>query len=267
VSLPELTASERSLIAQTWSFRAHAERSATLRFQRLARELRETGASRIVIDLAETAIEDERRHAALCDRVAQAYGGDGAEHDCAIRAPAPLGPSGLVQEDRLLFEVVAFCCFTETLNTAMLVETLKGVREPGIRSAVQEVLRDEVQHSRLGWAHLASMRAKGRGDFLTQTLPYMFETADVPKIFVEDLRREDPRLGLYGELCQAQREGIFLAAVRDVVFPGLEAHGIDTHEGRAWLLRHGVDLERDDENHAKPAQSEITGGVPKTIAL
>ena len=144
----------------------------------------------------------------------------------------------------------------------MLVETLKSVQEPKIRATIQEILRDEVQHSRMGWAHLASARAQGHGAFLSGALPYMFETADVEQIFIEDLRREDPRLSFYGELCRAQRIGIFQAAVRDVVFPGLEAQGIDTESGRAWLLERGIDLSCEDAT-----QSEITGGVPKTMAL
>jgi hypothetical protein len=242
VSRPALSESERALVAETWTFRAHAERSATLRFERLARELRQSGAPSVVIDLAETAVTDELRHAELCDAVAQAYSQEGSVHECDLAAPAPLGPPGLGEQDRLLFEVVAFCCFTETLNTAMLVETLKGVRETKIRATVQEILKDEVQHSRLGWAHLAAMRAQGKGDFLSETLPYMFKTADVTAIFTEDLRREAPHLAFYGELCQAQRVGIFHAAMRDVVFPGLEAQGVRTDAGRAWLHQEGISL-------------------------
>jgi len=242
VTAPELSERERALIAETWSFRGHAERSATLRFQRLARELRECGASPIVIELAEAAIEDERRHALLCDSVAGAYSEAGREPSCDVRTPSPLGPSGLEHADRLLFEVVAFCCFTETLNTAMLIETLKHTEEREIRQTLQEILRDEVQHSRLGWAHLADARARGRGAFLGQSLPFMFETSDVEAIFVEDSRRDDPRLAFYGELSRAQRVGIFCAAVRDVVFPGLEAQGVATEVGRAWLQERGIEL-------------------------
>lgn len=242
MSAPELSEHERALIAETWSFRGHAERSATLRFERLARELRACEASAVAIELAELAIEDERRHALLCDSVAAAYSADEWTNDCAVQAPSPLGPPGLAHEDRLLFEVVAFCCFTETLNTAMLIETLKHAEEPEIRRALQEILRDEVQHSRLGWAHLADARAHGRGDFLGQSLPYMFETADVEAIFTNDSRRDDPRLAFYGELSRDQRIGIFCAAVRDVVFPGLEAQGVSTEEGRAWLHTRGIEL-------------------------
>ncbi len=243
MTAPVLSPSERALIAETWSFRGHAERSATLRFQRLARELRDCGASPIVIELAETAIEDERRHALLCDRVAGAYREAGMEPSCDVRAPAPLGPSDLEHADRLLFEVVAFCCFTETLNTAMLIETLKHTEEREIRQALQQILRDEVQHSRLGWAHLADARSSGRGEFLGGSLPFMFETADVEAIFAEDSRRDDPRLAFYGELSRAQRVDIFCAAVRDVFFPGLEAQGVATGVGRAWLHRRDISLD------------------------
>jgi hypothetical protein len=226
----------RALIAETWMFRAHAERLATLRFRRLARELRETGASSVVIEMAESAVDDEIRHAELCATLAQVYGGEGAAHACDMKPPRPLGPDGLSQEDRVLFEVMAFCCFTETINTAMLVETVKQTQVPGIRAVAQEILKDEVSHSRLGWAHLAGMRASGKGAFLSETLPYMLQTGEVEAIFREDLRREDERLVAYGELNYARRTGIFRAVVRDVVWPGLESLGVATAPGSAWLV-------------------------------
>jgi hypothetical protein len=73
VSGPALSESERALVAETWTFRAHAERSASLRFERLARELRQAEAPSVVIELAETAVTDEIRHAGLCDSLSQAY--------------------------------------------------------------------------------------------------------------------------------------------------------------------------------------------------
>ena len=233
--LPALSDDERALVAETWMFRAHAERLATMRFRRLAAELKATGASPVVIELAESAVEDEIRHAVLCDRLAERYGGEGASHVCELKPPAPLGPDGLCQEDRVLFEVMAFCCFTETINTAMLVETVKQTKAPEIRSTVQEILKDEVSHSRLGWAHLNAMRERGKGAFLSETLPYMLRTAEVEAIFREDLRREGERLVPYGELNYARRTGIFRAVVKDVIWPGLESSGVSAESGQAWL--------------------------------
>ncbi|MGB0592208.1 MAG: hypothetical protein ACPGU1_21195 [Myxococcota bacterium] len=217
-------------------FRAHAERLATMRFRRLASELKETGASSVVIALAESAVEDEVRHAALCDALAELYGGEGAAHACDLKPPPPLGPEGLSKEDRVLFEVMAFCCFTETVNTAMLVETVKQTEATEIRSVAQEILKDEVSHSRLGWAHLHAMRERGKGGFLSETLPYMLRTGEVEAIFREDLRREDEQLVAYGELNYARRTGIFRAVTRDVVWPGLASLGISPEPGQAWLV-------------------------------
>lgn len=47
----------------------------------------------------------------------------------------------------------------------------------------------------------------------------------------------DPRLAGHGELPREVRVEVFARTLESVVFPGLEAHGVDASEGRAWLAR------------------------------
>ncbi len=161
--------------------------------------------------MAESAIEDEIRHARLCDEVAEEYGWDSSAHQHPIPEVPPFGPPGLSTEDRLLFEIVAFCCFTESINASMLVETLKITTTPRLKEVLREILRDEISHAKLGWAHLASMRQEGKGDFLSQTLPFIFHTAMVEEIFIPDPKRESEVLAEYGELNNQRRSDIFRA--------------------------------------------------------
>ena len=109
------------MVAGTWAFRAESERRAERRFRRLAAELQETGANPVVVDMAVEAIEDEARHAIQCDEVAAYFGWPAST--AVVPEPAPLGPGSLSPVQRLLFEVMAFCAFTETLNAAMLVHS------------------------------------------------------------------------------------------------------------------------------------------------
>ena len=242
MDLPVLSQPERAVVARTWAYRGQSERRAEKRFARLARELEQTGASPVVIDLTRAAVDDEQRHAGLCDALAEEYGW-AVSGSASVADPAPLGPPELGLSDRVLFEMVAFCAFTETLNAAMLTQILKRARVPRIRDAVHAIVKDEVAHSRAGWAHLHDRRAQGHGAFLSALLPQLFEQARVEDIFRADPSREGPRMADYGELDDASRTAIFRAVMRDVFFPGLESLGLDTRAGRDWLSERQIRLD------------------------
>ena len=240
----ELTPDERMRVAETWNFRYTAELMASERFKRLAVDLRDTGAAREVIRLAENAVEDEKRHAILCREIAEEYGFPFDDGPIEVEA-VPLAPANLGKKDALLFEVVAFCCITETVNTAMLVDTLSFATEERIRGAVRTILRDEVNHSKLGWAHLTHETALGHGTFFPSVLIPMFSQLGIDEILVRDGARDSPQLAKHGELNDSRRIELFSSVLAEVVLPGLEAAGIRTIELRKWLGEQGVKLECD----------------------
>ena len=235
----EMTAPQRAAIADTWHFRYVGELSAVKRFRRLAQELATHDAPQACIDLATRAIEDETRHAALCLELALDYGfGDPAT---AERVVAPrLAPGHLSGPQALTYEVVAFCCLTESINTAMLVETLTFAVDERIRSAVRTILRDEVNHSKLGWAYLAHESEGGRVAFLGDALETMLEQLDIATIMTPTGLREGPGFEFYGELDDARRFALFRHTIFDVVLKGLEHFGVDTRRARSCLARYGV---------------------------
>jgi hypothetical protein len=138
--------------------------------------------------------------------------------------------------DRLLWELVAVCCISETMNVALMTRCLEVVKDEEIRSTLHELLRDEVQHARLGWAHLAAERAAGRGQFLGEVLPLMLEASIEPG-FLEGTPPMPwtDELYSYGELPWAELVQIYRDTLYLVVFAGLDATSIDTAKGRAWL--------------------------------
>ena len=226
---------QRGLVAQTWAVRAVAERQATRRFERLSVDLLEHHATDQVVALAREAVDDERRHALRCDDVAAHFGWDPSaallEQEATRLAPDHLNP-----RDALLYEMVAFCCITETINSSMLLETLGFARSPIVCDAVREILKDEVSHSRLGWAHLAAERLQGRGEFLSKELVGMFKEIGLSLIFdAEDRARDADVLAQYGELSFERRTEIFKAVVSDVILPGFDQAGLDTGSVRHWL--------------------------------
>jgi hypothetical protein len=229
----ELPQAARRVLAGVWAYRAAAERQAARRFARLAAELREQGALDACIALAERAVEDERRHVEICRAMADAYGG-AAEPE--VEAADPIGPPALPPRDRLLYEIVAFCCITETLNASLMKVALDHARAGEVRDALRAILRDEVQHARLGWAHLAWARARGETRFVAAALPRMLAGAVQEELFSPSARAVDgAELEAHGELAEAQRLAIFSATAAHVLAPGFEQHGIDTGPMRAWI--------------------------------
>jgi hypothetical protein len=233
-NLKELSAEERSLVASTWAFRASAERSAALRFQRLAQGLENIGAPTPIRDLTHRAVEDEVRHITICDHLACNFGWK--DEPLPPTAHQAIGIKGSTHQEQLLFEIVAFCCITETINASMLLAIKDMVLHEGIKIGVQTILKDEVNHSKIGWAYLQYARNEGQGGFLPEALPQMFQGAGVEEIYTSDgVSREADHLANYGELNFKMRTDIFRASIRDVIFPGLEHMGIKTNHGRKWL--------------------------------
>jgi hypothetical protein len=137
--------------------------------------------------------------------------------------------------ERLLYEVVVFCCLVESINAAMLTMTYELATAPRIREATRTILEDEVDHARLGWAHLATERAQGRGDFLAELLPGMLrEVIDDELVAKHDPTTPDSALEAHGNLSLSTKREIFAASLRDVILPGLDALTVNTAPARRW---------------------------------
>jgi hypothetical protein len=227
----------RERVAGTWAFRTRAEIEATARFARMATELAEVGASPVVVQGAAEASADEARHRDLCAKVASKWG----ETDALNHTPprTRIGRSDMDPRDRLLWEVVAVCCISETMNTSLMTRCLEVAKDDEIRATLHELLKDEVRHARLGWAHLAAERAAGRGAFLRDVLPAALEASVEPGFLEGTLTPPwSDACYDYGELPWAELVQIYRDTLELVVFKGLDAVGVDTSKGRAWLAAH-----------------------------
>lgn len=224
----------RSRVAATWAFRTRAEIEAAARFARLATELAEVHATPVVVRGAAEASADELRHRDLCARLAARWGQPNALNHVAPQTR--IGRSDMAPRDRLLWEMVAVCCISETMNTSLMTRCMEVVKDPEIRATLHELLGDEVRHARLGWAHLAAERAEGRGQFLCDVLPLLLEASVEPGFLegTEPVPWSDA-LYDYGELPWVELVQIYRDTLNLVVFPGLDALGVDPTKGRAWL--------------------------------
>lgn len=224
----------RRIAGAAWRFRCGVERDAAARFARLAERLAAVGAARTVVGLAQRASGDERRHAVLCAELAARYGAPAPPIGTA--SPGEIAPSGLGPRQRVLYEVVAACCVTETESMGVLTRLLAVAPDPRLREVLRELARDEVHHSRLGWAHLAGEHDRGDVSFLGPFVPAMLRGAMEPDLFAAvPAERDDAALLEHGVLPHDAQRQVFTRTLEEVVFPGLEAYGVDTAPARRWL--------------------------------
>jgi hypothetical protein len=216
---------------KAWAFRHAVERDATMRFGRLAGRLERIGTPAPLVRLAEKASKDEDRHAGYCAELAGRYAAPLLDEP---PVPSEIAPSRLRARQRVLYEVAAIC-MAETESTAMLV-TLMGAATGGpMRSLLREFSRDEVKHARFAWAVLASHKERDDLAFLGQWIPWMLRTTAGDSFKPDAKGPEDPRLLEHGVLPYSMRKQVFVRTLDDVIFPGLEALGIDSRPSRAWL--------------------------------
>lgn len=224
----------RSIAASAWAFRWRVEREAEVRFERLAGRMERLGDPAELVALARRASGDERRHAAICARRAAALG-----EPPAVPAPpevAEVAPRDLSPRDRVLYEVVAACCITETESMGVLATLLAEAREPGLRSALHALAQDEVRHARLGWAYLARAGETGDVAFLGPLVPAMLAGSVEPGLFGPAAAGADGEALLQlGVLPHRLKREVLERALLEVVFPGLERLGVGAGSARRWL--------------------------------
>ena len=207
---------------EAWAFRARVEREATARFARLAAEIASFDPGSPVIAMLQKAADDERRHAQLCADLA-------GDADSGAASDARIAPASFDARSATLYETVAACCITETESVATVASLLSEEADPQVREVLHEIARDEVGHSRMGWAHLAREAAAMDVAFLSRWIPSMLAGSIGPD------SPEDEELLRYGVLSPARKRQIFALTLLEVIFPGLEQFGIDTAPARAWL--------------------------------
>ena len=235
--------------ALVWRHRAASEKVSSARFFRLAAALARQGVPGELVGRARSAGDDETRHAQLCAahadlcaaqaELSAAAAGQVLEEPSMVVPPQVLTPARLATRDEVLTESFAFCALSETLNATLLSVTLQHAADEQLQALVRTLLADEVQHARLGWAHLAFERARGPCAVLATRLVPLLQEAISPELLARkgDTAQDPEALGL-GILSPALRLDLIAATLRDVIFPGLESAGVDVAGARTWASLH-----------------------------
>jgi hypothetical protein len=232
--LPALDADRRRRLASAWRWRMEQEHLAVGAFSLLAVELARVGCHSVVLSLVTRAAADEVRHADICRRLAEIHGGAPILGQLSGVHGFP-DFEGASPEDAALYHIVEMCCLSETFTGVYFTEMLDRTTHPLGHTAVQSLLEDEIDHGRVGWAHLAAVRRAGGGASLSRVLPELVRMTVKP--VMDDARRapegDDAVIDAHGYLGRDRGAAIYAETLFEVIFPGFEALGVDTEGARA----------------------------------
>lgn len=216
-------------LADLWAFRAQSEHEARARFVQLSAQMNEVGAPTAVLDLVGRAPDDELRHRDACAEMARRFGHHGRAWR-SVGVPR-IGTPDLDPLRRTLWGAVAMGCVAESMNVALLGESLRVIEDPQSRETTRAIMADEVRHARIGWGFLAAHRE--HGDFIGPLLPRILAAAAGEELFEpSDDELEAPAWGLLG---RRTLQRLFVETAREVVLPGLRQLGTDVDAGARWL--------------------------------
>lgn len=233
-----LTPRERRSLATLWRRRADNELATSGVFAQLDRDLRSFGAAREVLELSARAADDEVFHAELCALASEIYG---EEARPLALPPAPTRPAFPVCSPRVhgaLFAAL-HSAINETIGVTYLSACLAEAHGRAARCVVKQLLSDEVRHSRIGWAVLASPQL-GPSDrvSIASFIPALLDVcvgtwlADIETDYPDDLPPGHGCLHHSG-IAQAVKD-----ALLGVILPGLDHVGIDATAARQWVAQH-----------------------------
>jgi hypothetical protein len=219
----------RAAIAQHWTRRVKSELQVSRSFHALLPRLRALGADRTVLSLMERAAHQEVQHAELCLHLARVYAGA----PVAMPSVPFQMPAFGFDDERLevALHVAGLCCVNETLATAYLEHCLAIATAPIAVAANRAHLREEVDHARLGWAHLASpaltpaLRAQ-----LAECVPRLL-AANVPLWERPDAFLPAEGVPAHGLPSHAACCRVAQAALTDLVLPGFRHVGVLVRPG------------------------------------
>jgi|CZKU01.1.fsa_nt_gi hypothetical protein len=171
-ALDTLSPSLRDTVSRGWFERAAAELQTSAIMAVVCQDVVALRPGSEAARLAARAVDDERRHAEICRQVASRYAGT----DLALPVESPVVVpryDGASEEVERLLRIVAQCSIGETIAAVFLEASLEAARGPLARAATRELLGDDVQHARIGWALLAGCSATTRRGVEPWLLPML----------------------------------------------------------------------------------------------
>jgi hypothetical protein len=220
LTVDRLTKEQRATLAAYWWRRSEGEMTSWVGFGHVLEDLRSVGSPKAICLLAERAVADEYRHALWCRDWAVRFGHAGGE--IVPRSLEPLRFRGATDAENRLLRIL-LCCFTETVGCFILRHVRAVVTDPELRRQNQRHLADEIQHSRVGWGHLATLTPESRS-FLRAWTPTVLGL--LPEACCEGPEEEREELVPFGYFTPRLLRAAHDEAVAEVILPGLSRLGL-----------------------------------------
>lgn len=211
-------------VFQIWRNRESIEIEATVIFKQLGHDLQALyGKDDLTALLSLKSSDDELRHAKMCQEILS------YDHNREYSALIPdfkvqFGPQYLTDKQRVLYMSLGVCCITETLSTALLIEMHERAFSGIIRETIREILVDEVDHARIGWAELNRQSHSEDISWLKEYLPTLVKEAFSSDI--APMLKPNQDLSIWGILSPNDAKPIMEATLEKVIYPGLKKFGI-----------------------------------------
>ena len=211
-----IPAADHQLLASQWFQRAKSERDAHHRFLQLSRDIQNHPTLYVLQEQLKVAAADEFRHIGLCTTQVQRFGGQNMGSYGGFQPFFPHHP---------LQEMVVLFCIMETINAALLVASKEHITDSVLRATCHEILKDEVQHARIGWAALSLSSAQEREAVWNELVP-IFRCAGIDSVLQGSyFERHLPEWGVFG---REARIRMLEQTMETVILPGFWSLGLST---------------------------------------
>ncbi|MFO0647960.1 MAG: hypothetical protein U0326_17100 [Polyangiales bacterium] len=235
-SLRGLSREQRVTLANLWLSQSATERRVASSFEVVHRALVELDADAGIVAVAARAVDDELRHAALCTEMASKYLGRAVRPPADLPFAHPSHPDASSEALRRALYVIGQCALNETFASAYLELCLTDATAPIARAALRELLSDEVDHARVGWAFLSTVSPSTRAELDGWLLPLaVCNLREWRALQLPDGHREVLRA--HGVPARDAVERCLRDALEAMVIPGFERFGFAVDPLRRWASR------------------------------
>ncbi len=229
-----LAPQDRERLAGIWIVRAAMERRVADSFEVIRQALVRRGASSDLVEGAVRAIDDEYRHTELSRLVASRFAGRELPTPSRLPLEVP-AHRGASPELRDTLFVVGQCVFNET-TAGVFLETCGAHAEgPLAKSALRELLSDEIDHARMGWTYLASVDDRTRNEVSRWILPMAYLNLRTWRGETPDDSAHADTLAAHGAPSASVLHPALVDALRTVIVPGFKELRMATDALEKWL--------------------------------
>lgn len=222
----------RRAVASVWWGQCATELRVARSFAVVHEALVGLGAEASLIALAARAVDDEHRHGALCLEVARRYDASFVDAPPDLPNQQPVHALAQSEDERRALYVLGQCALNETFASAYLSTAHQDATCSLARAGLNELLRDEIDHSRLGWAYVSTLSPALRARMSDWLVPLTLQNL---REWQTSAASHEGAITEHGvPSADAVREAL-ADVVRGVIVPGFATNGLDVRALERWV--------------------------------